>query len=149
MLRRHTVLIANQQNAKTLSLSSETHTSPIQVYHCFNSGISLLHCLALQGNILPNRLTVRAIIACSSALAIHAKTLSIAWPFLQLFEKLSDPFLGNGDTWSSGTYSMAKLGDILRHLADCQPSEVPEYASHLPSMYLANISQIFAVIEPR
>lgn len=114
------------ENAKALSLSLQTHSSPIQLYHCFNCGISLLHCLALQPDILTPKRMIQAILACSSGLAIYARSLSIGKTFLELFEKLTEPFLGGEN--EVGTPLRGPQGDlqaVLKKIVCSEPAEMP------------------------
>lgn len=114
------------QNAKALSLSPKEHTSPIQVYHCSNCGIILLQSLALQPTILAPRRIGRAIVACSSALAIYTRSLTTASIFLELFEKLSDGFLGSDEEMEAPQYPDLSLRSILQEIIASAPAEMPK-----------------------
>ncbi|KAL2821300.1 fungal-specific transcription factor domain-containing protein [Aspergillus cavernicola] len=113
------------ENAKALSLSPQTQPSPIQVYHCFNCGISLLQCLALQPTILAPRRIGRAIVACSSALAIYTRSLATASIFLELFDRLSDSFLGDDGDTRAPLCSDHSLRTILQDIIGSAPAEMP------------------------
>ncbi|KIV77673.1 hypothetical protein PV11_09457 [Exophiala sideris] len=112
------------ENAKHLSLSPETQVARTDLYQAFYCGITLLQCLALQPTILPARRTVRAIVACSSTLAVYTRHFAAGAPFLELFEKLSDRFLGGSD--DSGLHdvnSLLHLRSTLREIMSSDPSE--------------------------
>ena len=118
-------------------MSPQTQISPIQVYHCFNCGISLLQCLALRPTILPPRRTVRAIVACSSALAIYTKSLSTASIFLELFERLSDRFLGNDEGVEAPRHPDLALRSVLGEIIASAPADMPKSVPRLaPSLLL-------------
>ncbi|KAL3441360.1 fungal-specific transcription factor domain-containing protein [Aspergillus insuetus] len=128
------------ENSKALSLSPQTHTSPIQVCHCFNCGISLLMSLALQPMILPRRRIGRAIVACSSALAIYTRSLASASIFLEIFDRLSDGFLGDdGDTGARSPMPLSALRVILQDITGSAPADMPRFAIFSLYMKLALI----------
>ncbi|KAJ4264220.1 hypothetical protein NW762_005414 [Fusarium torreyae] len=116
---------SNDRNARALSLNPQQQASPIQVYHCFNCGVSLLQCLALQPTVLAPRRTVRAIVACSSALAIYSKSLATASIFLELFEKLADGFLGGDENEDPPKHPDLRLRSVLQDIIASAPAEMP------------------------
>ncbi|KAI1619318.1 fungal-specific transcription factor domain-containing protein [Exophiala viscosa] len=112
------------ENVKHLSLSPETQIARTDLYQAFYCGITLLQCLALQPMILPARRTVRAIVACSSTLAVYTRHFAGAAPFLELFEKLSDRFLGSSDDPAlANLNSLLRLRAILQEIMSSDPSE--------------------------
>lgn len=115
------------QNAKMLSLSPDMHNSPISVYNCFRCGITLLQCLVMQPRVLPLRRSMKAISSCSSALAVYTRTLDNAAPYLKLFDKMSDSFLGNSDEPADCTPDLDHLRTILQRITFSGPWDPPEY----------------------
>ncbi|KAK5994504.1 Quinate permease-like protein [Cladobotryum mycophilum] len=114
------------KNTRTLSLSPQTHSSPIIVYNCFRCGITLLQCLTVQPTILSLRDIHKALSSCSSALTIYTQKVTIATPFLQLFEKLSDRFLRDSEAPEGPHSDMNTLRSILQTIASSGPSETLE-----------------------
>lgn len=121
------------KSARALSLSPESFNSPITVYNCFRCGVTLLQCLAVQPTILPLRRTLRAISQCSSALAVFSSTLETAQPLLQLFDMLSDQFLGDGDQPTVCHPNLTNLRSILQRIISSGPSETLEYDMTVPN----------------
>lgn len=69
---------------------------------------------------------MHAITSSSSALAVYTRTLALASPFLEMFEKLSDYFLGDKDKTPR-----VDLRSLLQKITSSDPTEVPEYAPFL------------------
>jgi hypothetical protein len=91
--------------------------------------------LALQPTILPRRRIGRAIVACSSALAIYTRSLASASIFLEIFDRLSDGFLGDdGDTGVRPPMSLSSLKAILQDITGSAPADMPRFA--LFSLYM-------------
>lgn len=110
--------------AKLLILSPQTHPALVDLYQCFHSGVTFLECLALQPTILSPQRTVRAIVACTSALAVYSRYFPTAAPFLELFEKLSDRFLGSsGDPSVDDPQSLSSLRTTLWEIMSSDPYE--------------------------
>jgi len=112
------------ENGRLLSISPQTHPSLTDLYQNFYCGVTLLQCLALQQAILPPRRIARAIVACSSTLSVYTRQFTIGAPFLEVFEKLSDRFLGDGgDVGLCDPTSMLRLRGILQEIMSSDPSE--------------------------
>ncbi|KIV92480.1 hypothetical protein PV10_03774 [Exophiala mesophila] len=114
------------ETAKTLSLSPQTYPALVDLYQTFYTGTVVLQCLALQSDILPSRRFVRAIVACSSGLAVYSRHFPSGAPFMELFEKLSEPFLGQSDnldeSWSTRS-TMPRMKRLLQEIMSSDPSE--------------------------
>lgn len=74
---------------------------------------------------------MRAISSCSSALAVYTRALDSAAPYLQLFDKLSDHFLGNSDETGDCTPDLDNLRTTLQRITFSAPWESPEYVCHV------------------
>ena len=103
----------------------EMQNSPIKIYNCFRVGLVLLQCLAIQPQIISSRRALRAINACSSALGVYTGALSVARSYLQLYDRLSTPFLAFSTDDSGNTLS-ENLRLLLQKVTSCEPSEIPE-----------------------
>lgn len=82
--------------------------------------------MAVVPTILSPRRSLRAIIACSSTLAVYTRTYTAAAPFHQLFERLSDEFLDTADepTGHDPAY-LYRLRLLLKDIALGDPAEIP------------------------
>ncbi|KIW47681.1 hypothetical protein, variant [Exophiala oligosperma] len=117
---------------RLLSISPETHPSLTDLYQNFYCGITLLQCLALQSTILPARRIARAIVACSSTLSVCTRQFPVGAPFLEIFEKLSDRFLGPHDELTSHEpSSMLHLRTLLEEIMSNDPSQVSRILNSL------------------
>lgn len=112
------------QATRQLSLDPQTHNSPITVYNCFRCGTTLLQCVIRQPLALSRGRTTRAIISCSGALAVYTRTLSLASPFLELFDKLSDYFLSSEESTSA-----VDLDSLLHNVIWSDPTDIPRYVT--------------------
>lgn len=73
---------------------------------------------------------LRAISACSSALAVYSRVISMPVPLLQLFDILSDRLLGKVDDGASLSPNPA-LRLILRRVIHSSPTETADIAQSL------------------
>lgn len=64
---------------------------------------------------------MRAITSCSSALAVYTRTLALASPFLDLFDMISDNFIGSDDE-----LPRVDLHSLLQQITSSDPTEIPE-----------------------
>lgn len=76
--------------------------------------------------ILTPRRSLRAIIACSSTLAVYTRTYTAAAPFRQLFEKLSDTFLDIAEEPAiHDAVYLHRMRLMLNDIALADPAEIP------------------------
>jgi len=76
--------------------------------------------------ILARRRSLRAIIACSSTLAVYTRTYGVAAPFRELFAKLSDEFLDTADEPANhDPEHLYRMRLILKEVALGDPAEIP------------------------
>lgn len=73
--------------------------------------------------------THNALSSCSSALAVYTQKTPTALKFLQLFEKLSDYHLSDGDVTSGYSPDIETLRSILHRITSSGPSETLESVS--------------------
>lgn len=110
--------------AKLTILSVQTHPAMVDLYHCFHSGVTLLECLTLQPTVLRPKEITRAIMSCSSALTGYSRYFPPAVTFLELFEILSDRFLGSDDPARLEASSLLDLRTILQQMMAGNPFEI-------------------------
>ncbi|RVX67198.1 hypothetical protein B0A52_08632 [Exophiala mesophila] len=122
------------ETVKTLSLSPQTYPALVDLYQTFYTGTVVLQCLALQPDILPSRRVVRAIVACSSGLAVYSRHFPSGAPFMELFEKLSEPFLGQSDNLDEGWRARSTMPRMKRLLQEIMSSDPSETARMLKSL---------------
>ncbi|KAF4970530.1 hypothetical protein FSARC_2439 [Fusarium sarcochroum] len=111
------------ENARTLSLNPQQQASPI------------------QPTVLAPRRTVRAIVACSSALAIYSKSLATASIFLELFEKLADGFLGGDENEDPPKHPDLPFRSILQEIIASAPAEMPRILRSLSELRRGDTTQ--------
>jgi hypothetical protein len=115
------------ENAQSLNLSPQSAPSLVGLYQTFLCGITLLQCLAIQATVLSSRQTLRAVIACSSTLAVYTRLYAAAAPFRELFAYLSDAFLGGEEDEGPNLHNgrLLHLRSVLEEILIADPSEIP------------------------
>lgn len=124
----HIVLYSSNeiQNSRSLNLNPQTAPNLVNLYQTFSCGIALLLCHAIEPGTLGMKRLTRAIIACSNTLAMHTRMYEAVAPFRELFEKLSDIFLGNLDTTANqNTAYMNRFRSFLREVLSSNPADIP------------------------
>ncbi|KAK4687077.1 hypothetical protein P7C73_g3034, partial [Tremellales sp. Uapishka_1] len=76
--------------------AAEACETTVSVGHVFICGMTLLHCLCVSPAAIAQRVSARAIRACSTTLAVLAQLFSEAVPFYDLFEYMADEVLTGG-----------------------------------------------------
>ena len=115
------------ENADLLNISPQSAPSLTALHQTFVYGITLLRCLAIQRTSLAPRSTMKAIIACSSTLAVYTRMFVAAAPFREMFEQLFDEFLCCGGDGSSTSEKgrLAELRPVLEKALSSDPSHIP------------------------
>ncbi|WWC60689.1 uncharacterized protein I303_103265 [Kwoniella dejecticola CBS 10117] len=81
---------------RTVHKGPSTRQTTISVCHTLLCGTTLLYCLYISPAVISQRVSSRAIRACSGTLAVYSQLFDQARPFYDIFEFMADEILSGG-----------------------------------------------------